>query len=131
MQLDKEISAILGINIDATQEQQEKLIDLVDKCVALRAVNLMNSALDIDPRTVNSFVSINVICDPSLGDTSLMVTKFDKVYALNVLGMIQGIIGQTYLIKPVSHPLVGINTPTTVSHFEVVQVNTRDTNDDN
>lgn len=131
MQLDKEISAILGINFDATQEQKEKLVDLVDKCVALRAVNLMNSFLDIDPRTVNSFVNINVICDPSLGDTSLMATKFDKVYALNVLGVIQGIIGQTYLIKPVAHPLVGINTPTTVSHFEVVQVNTRDTNDDN
>ena len=131
MQLDKEISEIFGINIEATEEQQVKLVDLIDKCVALRTVNLLNEFLDVDPRTVNSFVSINVICDPSLGDTSLMVSKFDKVYALNVLGIVQGIIGQKYLIKPVAHPLVGINNPTSISHFEIVQANTRDTNDDN
>lgn len=130
MQLDKELSTILGLDLNLTSEQKDQLVDLVDKCIALRAVNLMNSFLDVDPRTVNSFVGINVICDPSLGDTSLFVTKFDKVYALNVLGIIQGIIGQTYLIKPVAHPVVGINAPTSIAHFEIRQ-SPRDTNNDN
>lgn len=130
MKLDKELSTILGLDLNLTAKQHDQLVDLIDKCVALRAVNLMNSVLDIDPRTVNSFVGINVVCDPNLGDTSLLVTKFDKVYTLNVLGIIQGIIGQTYLIKPVAHPVVGINSPTYIAHFEIRQ-SPRDTNDDN
>jgi len=131
MELTQELASILKLDLTINEETEKQLVDLIDKCVALRTVNLLNAALDIDPRTVNSFVCQQTICSPDLGQTRLLVSKSGSMYSLNVLGILQGVIGESYILKPISHPVVGINSPTHIAHFEIIQVPTRDIDNGN
>lgn len=122
MELHKEICAILGYTGDVSPEQIGQLKDLVDKCVALRAVNVMNAFLDADARSVNTMVNQYTVCSPQLVDTALMVTKFADLYAINILGIIQGILGQHYFLKPVANSIVGINSVSNITHFDIITI---------
>jgi hypothetical protein len=117
--IDIELSAILGQEIDLDSEQIKKLNDYLDKNIALRCVNLLNSFIDLDPRTVNTLVQQYTVCSPMLADSTAYIVKLSDVYAINILGILQGISGQRYWIKPVPNELVGINSVSTINRFEI------------
>lgn len=120
--IDKELNAILGQDLDLSQDQIIKLNEYLDKHIALRCVNLLNSFIDLDPRTVNTIVQQYTVCSPDLADSAAYVVKMSDIYAINILGILQGLVGSKHFIKPIPNEIVGINTVSSISRFEILTV---------
>ena len=58
------------------------------------AVDLLNDVLERDPEAITKLVNMRIDCDERLANhPTVQVHKFDDVYRIGVLGLLNGVLG--------------------------------------